>query len=334
MFDRVSLSPDSYDKLRFYSLARHALLEALLLAEVGRGQAVLLPEFLCRDLLAPLSLLRITPVWYAVDERMRPVVSSNDWPLANAVVAINYFGFAQDLAPFRSYVLRTGAILIEDNAHGFLSRDEDGTWLGSRATYGLFSIRKTLRIPDGAALMVNDPRAQERLPQQLPFEGPGLNPAQLHKARLRRIPMLGDALLRASTALARRMRLLRSGSELPQSDSRSELEMPAGANPWLGLRVALSNIDVDTEILRRRQAYAECVTLAARAGVDSVFEELPVHCAPYGFPFRSNPEGRRIMQGFADRHGFDLVTWPDLPAAIVDRAPEHYRNVLMVNFLW
>jgi hypothetical protein len=320
--------------VRFYSLARHALLQVLKMSGITPGQRVLMPAFLCRDLLAPLARVQATPAWYTVDERLQPVDAPDQWPVAAAVLAVNYFGFPQDLAPFRAYAERTGAVLIEDNAHGFLSRDDDGNWLGLRAPYGVFSIRKTLRIPDGAALRVNDFQVQECLPSQLPFDGPGLNPAQRHKARMRRIPMLGGALLRTSTVLARQVRKLRTGSELPQTDPHSEIELPAGANPWSGLRDALRNVDVDVEIQRRRQAYAACATLAAKTGVDPVFKELPVHCAPYGFPFRSNPTGRQIMQGFADRHGFDLVTWPDLPGAIVEHAPEHYRNVLMINFLW
>ena len=40
------------------------------------------------------------------------------------------------------------------------------------------------------------------------------------------------------------------------------------------------------------------------------------------------------MQAHAAHHGFDLVSWPDLPTEIVDQAPEHYRNVFLVNFLW
>jgi hypothetical protein len=334
MIKSTAVLPDSDNKVRFYSLARYALLDALRAADVRPGQKVLVPEFLCRDLLAPLSILHITPVWYGVNAELEPITPSVDWPLAAAVLSVNYFGFAQDLSPFRNYVARSGAVLIEDNAHGFLSRDDDGNWLGLRASYGVFSIRKTLRIPDGAALVVNDPRGQERLPPPLYFNGPGLNLAQRHKAKMRRIPMFGGALLRTSTVLARQIRKLRTGRELPKPDPYSETELPTGANPWCGLHGALRNVDVHAEILRRREAYAACAELAARAGVDPVFKELPVHCAPYGFPFRSNPAGRQIMQGFADRLGFDLVTWPDLPGVIVEQAPEHYRNVLIVNFLW
>ncbi|MBK6637140.1 MAG: DegT/DnrJ/EryC1/StrS family aminotransferase [Rhodocyclaceae bacterium] len=321
-------------RIRFYSLARYAFVQALQLGGVVTGQQVLLPSFLCRDMLASLASLQVAPVWYAVDERFQPVDAPDIWPPAVAVLAVNYFGFPQDLTPFRAYAVRTGAILIEDNAHGFLSQDAEGNWLGSRAPFGLLSMRKTLRIPDGAALLVNDSQGQDRLPPQLPFNGPGLNLAQLHKARMRCIPLVGDALLKTSTVLARRMRKFRTGSELPQADTHSELELPKGANPWSGLNDAWRNLDVDTEIRRRRHAYAECAEVAAKSGVDPVFKELPEHCAPYGFPFRSDAAGRRIMQDFADRHGFDLVNWPDLPGQIITQAPMHYRNVFLVNFLW
>ncbi len=334
MHETGSLPLKAGKGVRFYSLARYALLQALQLAGVAPGSKVLLPSYVCRDLLAPVYRLGAIPVWYEIDNQLEPANPPEDWPKAEVVLAINYFGFPQDLARFRAYTARTGAVLIEDNAHGFLSRDAERNWLGSRAAFGLFSMRKTLRIPDGAALQVHDPQAQERMQPQLPFDGSGLNPAQLYKAKMRRMPILGDALLSASTALARRVRRFRTGSELPQPDPHSENELPSGADPWSGLRNALLNVDVDAEIGRRRKTYAACAALAVRAGVNPVFKELPAYCAPYGFPFRGDAAGRRIMQGFADRYGFDLVTWPDLPGAIVEHAPEHYRNVLMVNFLW
>ena len=47
--------------------------------------------------------------------------------------------------------------------------------------------------------------------------------------------------------------------------------------------------------------------------------------------------GRELFAGMrrhAVSNGFDLVSWPDLPTEIVGRAPAHYRNVFLVNFLW
>lgn len=322
------------EAVRYYSLARHALLEGLRLAGVGKGDKVLLPAYICRDLLAPLAMLDATPVWYNVTPDMKPLAAPDSWPEAKVVLAINYFGFPQDLAPFEFYAANTGAVVIEDNAHGFLSRSEDGRWLGCRAGLGLFSIRKTLRIPDGAALKIREEKYLSRLPNQLPFDQPGLNPAQTKKAFLRSTPLLGEVLFRATTRLARLLRKWRTGSITPPSDPTAEREIPAAANPWDGLSRALAGYPLEHEISRRRSLYEAASAAGAKAGVTPVFSMLPEYCAPYGFPFRGSEASVAIMKRFAGNMGLDLVTWPDLPYGLESRAPDYYHNVYLINFLW
>ncbi len=222
-------------QVRYYSLARHALVEALRLAGVREGSRVLLPEYLCRDLMAPLHLLGAVPCWYPVASDMTPATAPADWPLVDVVLAVDYFGFPQDLAPFQAYADRTGAVVIEDNAHGYLSRDLAGQWLGCRTGLGVFSLRKTLRIPDGGALWFGAEYAARELPAQVAFDGTGVNPAQLTKARLRGLPVVGELAYRLSTGLARALRRWRTGSDIPAADPASEQALPAAANPWAGL---------------------------------------------------------------------------------------------------
>jgi hypothetical protein len=321
-------------QVRYYSLARHALIDALRLAGVRPGSRVLLPEYLCRDLLAPLHLLGAVPCWYLVAPDMTPAAASPDWPMAEVVLAVNYFGFPQDLRPFQAYAERTGAVVIEDNAHGYLSRDQAGQWLGCRTGLGVFSLRKTLRIPDGGALWVGAGYAAGELPAQAAFDGNGVNPAQLAKARLRSLPVVGEWAYRLSTGLARMLRKWRTGSYIPAADPASEQTLPAAANPWAGLLPALTECAVMAEIERRRMAYVRCAADGAQVGAVPVFAALPPHCVPYAYAFRGDAAALAGMRRHAVSHGFDLVSWPDLPTEIVDQAPEHYRNVFLVNFLW
>ncbi|MES2770839.1 MAG: DegT/DnrJ/EryC1/StrS family aminotransferase [Pseudomonadota bacterium] len=321
-------------QLRYYSLARYALIDALHLAGIGHGSRVLLPGYLCRDLLAPLHLLGALACWYEVAPDLSPAQSPELWPQADAVLAINYFGFAQDLRPFQSYAQRTGAVLIEDNAHGYLSRDQDGCWLGCRATLGLFSLRKTLRIPDGAVLWFSALPSTRTIPQQLPFSGHGLNPAQLSKARLRRLPLIGETLYRSSIALARWLRKQRTGSATPTTDPNSEYLVPGSPQPWSGLRAALAACVASREIERRRTAYLRCAEIGVRVGARPIFSHLPDYCAPYAFAFRADQTALDAMRRYAAEQGFDLVSWPDLPEEIVSQAPTHYCNVFLINFLW
>ena len=321
-------------QVRYYSLARHALVEALRLAGVRQGSRVLLPEYLCRDLLAPLHLLGAVPCWYPIAPDMTPATASVDWPVADVVLAVDFFGFPQDLAPFQAYAERSGAVVIEDNAHGYLSRDPAGQWLGCRTGHGVFSLRKTLRIPDGGALWVGPEYAARELPAQVAFDGTGVNPAQLTKARLRGLPLVGEWAYWLSTELARALRRWRTGSDIPAADPASEQALPAAANPWAGLLPALAACAVPAEIERRRAAYVRCAAIGKQVGALPVFATLPPHCAPYAFAFRGDAAALAGMKAHAAHHGFDLVSWPDLPTEIVDQAPEHYRNVFLVNFLW
>ncbi len=321
-------------QIRYYSLARYALIDALRLAGVRPGSRVMLPEYICRDLLAPVHLLGAIPCWYAVTSDFTPAIPPADWPVADVVLAVNYFGFPQDLAPFRAYAKLTGAVVIEDNAHGYLSRDQAGQWLGCRTGLGVFSLRKTLRIPDGGVLWLGEAFAARELPAQVPFDGAGINPVQLIKARLRGLPVAGEWAYRLSTALARVLRKWRTGSDVPAADPASEYTLPPSAHPWVGLLPALANSAVSAEIERRRAAYIRCAAAGELVGVVPVFAALPPYCAPYAYAFRGDAVALAGMRRYAACHGFDLVSWPDLPTEIVSRAPAHYFNVFLVNFLW
>jgi len=329
------LSESASGGIRYYSLARHALTEALRVAEIGPGDAVLLPEFLCRDVLASLSELNAIPRWYPVGEDLTPVGMPDAWPDARAVLAVDYFGFPQPLEPFRAYAARTGVLIIEDNAHGFLSRDENGQYLGTRGDLGIFSLRKTLPLADGAALMAGSPELAGRLRNQVPPAGLGYAPNAARKARLRRTPGVGVAVASVTTSLVRTLRRLRTDHAIPPPEREAETSIPHPPAPHAGLAKGLAALDVGSEIDRRRDLYRAAEQAARVIGIVPAFPGLPPLVAPYGFPFRTNAsEALREMNRWAVRRGLDLIRWPDLPDALTTSAPAHYRNLYLVNFLW
>lgn len=323
------------DPIIYFSLARYAFIEALKIAGVGMGSRVLLPSYICRDLLASLHVLGAIPCWYEVSTDLSPATESTLWPLADVVLLVNYFGFPQNLQPFLKYSTRTGAKIVEDNAHGYLSRDGEGCLLGCRVEMGLFSFRKTLRIPDGAALWI-DPRIASQITlNQKVFDGAGVSRAQLVKAFLRRLPMVGEFLYRTAIVTARLFRKYKTGNAFPTADSASEKQLPVLPNPWSGLLRALTSINGLIEVRRRRNSYRQCLEIATLvSGIDPVFPALPLNCSPYGFAFRGDINAQYKMSRYALKHGFDLVSWPDLPDEILPHAPEHYKNIFLVNFLW
>jgi hypothetical protein len=322
-----------YGSIRYYSLARYALIDALRLAGAVAGSSILLPEYICRDILASLHQIGAKPIWYEVSEDLKPLTSQEKWPIADIVLAINYFGFPQDLQPFKDYSIRVGALIIEDNAHGYLSRDENGELLGCRTNLGIFSMRKTIRIPDGAALWVKHGVHLNNLPSQLLFSGDGFMPAQKIKAILRSIPFIGNFLFGVSTALIRWIRKRLTGSGVPPRDPESEKILPTRPEPWKFLLANLTNFSMAREVDRRRKAYMECIQEADRVGATSVFKSLPTGCSPYGYSFRGSNVAVNAMKKFAESHQYDMVLWPDLPHEIMRKDRVHYRDVYLINFM-
>jgi len=330
--DLINLAFVNEGEIRYYSLARHALINAFKVIGIHSKSRILLPEFLCRDLLAPVNMFGAIACWYEVDNDLSPLLAPEYWPLADVVLMVNYFGFPQNMAPFKAYADRTGAIIIEDNAHGFLSRDEDGRFLGCRVNFGIFSIRKTLRIPDGAALWIKTLPNLNLAPKQLPFIGVGVNPAQLKKLHIRSLPLIGNFLFKAITKFIRILRSHASSSK--RSDAASESNISIKPEPWHRLLPTLKALDPQDEIKRRRSAYLKCLERCEKLGGISVSSSLPYYCVPYAYAFRGSKCVISAMQSYADLHGFDMVTWPDLPGEIVTQAPEHYRNIFLINLAW
>jgi hypothetical protein len=311
--------------VRFYGFARRALVEALALADAGGGR-VLLPGFLCRDLLASAAAARAEPAFYAVSPDLSPAEDPARWPDSRAVLAVDYFGWTQDLAPFEAYARRTGAAVIEDAAHALFSRDSAGRLLGTRAPLGLLSLRKSLPLPNGGALLASGAASGARLPPQLPFvPAAGRRPAL--KAALR--PLLALAGAPAANACLDALRALRGGAA---ADPDSERALPEPAEPCSELGRPLVCADPAVEASRRRALWAHCDGLARRAGLAPVFPVLPDGAVPYAYPLRT-ADLAAARKVFAPA-GLRVLPWPDLPSAVAASCPAHYRDVALVHFLW
>lgn len=314
--------------VRFYGHGRNALAEALRLAGAS-GRRVLLPSFVCRDLLSAVAAAGAEPVFHGVTADLRPDEDPSRWPDAAAVLAVDYFGFPQDLAPYEAYARRGGAVVIEDAAHGLFSRDASGRLLGARAPLGVLSLRKSLPLPNGGALLASAPAFISRLPPQIPFAAvPGRRPAL--KAAARPLLALGGAkAAHAALTAARSLRGDASGHVGPDPDS--ERVLPP-APPCPELERPLVCADPAIEASRRRALWSFCDGLARRAGLAPVFASLPDGAVPYGYAFRA--EDLTAARAVFAAEGLTTLPWPDLPSAVQESASRADRSVALVHFLW
>ncbi len=318
----------------WYSYGRFALVDALLLAHVRPGDHVLLPSFICRDVLAAVRELGALPEWYRVPQSLT-ITDSTTWPTARAVIAVNYFGFPQNLEPFLAYAQRTGAVLIEDNAHGWLSSDPTGAVLGERTALGMTSVRKTVRSVDGAFLSVGE---GVRIDPSVALPGP--NDMDIRRVAVgtyirRWVSAIERAtklpLMNAMRYVIRRLRGAAGRAPIPNDDSL-EYRLPTGRHIHRSSRRLIDRVDTNAEISRRRNLYVEVGRRLRHVTCTPIFPDLPPGTCPQGFPIIADDDHladvRRALRGT----GLELMSWPDLPHGHEHELP-HYSQVYLVNFL-
>jgi len=251
-----------------------------------------------------------------------------------AVLAVNYFGFAQDLAPFREYCLRTGATLIEDNAHGFLSKDTSGVLLGTRADLGITSIRKTFRLVNGAALYFSGTRYSGLVSEQVEFQsgsapkGFVLRKASAQIQRSTKIPSLS-----LFQFAIRMVRLLATGSRLPKSTQESETELPTPVAPHRSVKELIASLQPKVEVERRQKLFAEVHKQVKALDIELIFSDMHPSVSPYGFAFIGDSDSVNSVRNKLRGLSVEVIHWPDLPDAVNVPEDHFYRNVWVVNFL-
>lgn len=304
--------------------------DALRYAGVKSGDSVMLPNFICRDLLASVAELGAKTIFYEVDRSLKP--SSLDMTKnVKAIVAVNYFGFAQNLKIFKDFAMTTGAIIIEDNAHGYLSRDENNQQLGSREKFGITSFRKTLIVDDGAILTTT--LSETEIDQQLPFD----DSAKSNRNKFLQLLSSFEKRTKISAVavgqfISQTIRLVTTGSRLPRPDKFVETKIPGLPNPHRRSIESLQNLNESAEISRRRNLYLKLQPQVVEAGAKLIFDALPDNTCPYGLPVYATAQVKKKLTKIARKNRVTLMSWPDLPNDVVSTAPDFLKNVWLLNF--
>jgi len=135
-------------------MGRDALSLAVSCLELKMDDTVVLPAYLCREVLRPflgrtrVMFYDIMPDLAVEPAAIRQIVAKNK---VKVLMIINYFGFLQ---PYRKEIKEIctehGVILIEDCAHSLLTEGS-----GDVGDISIYSFRKILPVPDGGGLKMN-----------------------------------------------------------------------------------------------------------------------------------------------------------------------------------
>lgn len=336
------MSPHESQRL-YYAYARHALVTALRLVRVESGSRVLLPEFVCRDVLASLRAIGAETIFYEIDEELQPRLSMTLKRALNsvarppaAIIAVNFFGFPANLARVRELLPTLQVPVIEDNAHGWLSADHSGTPLGSRTEVGITSVRKTIRIPDGAYVEWRNVGTLDTRALHEPLAPRAeLLPVSF---RMRRAMSQIDAhtpiavmpIARNTVRVLRRIR----GKPAVSDNAAEEWNLPANRNPHRESLKIIGQVDNAREIARRRRLFELCEDLATKFGVQRPFVALPEHVSPQGFPYFFDTDGAVSFAQAVRRHRIgEDIAWPALPSNTSLAEDSRLRSLHLVNFL-
>ena len=322
----------SSDRVHFFSLARYALIEALEISGMTKKDYVLVPEYICKEVVEIIELSGVNIFFYRVNDDLTPAKSSDQWPKAKTVLVVNYFGFPQNLLPFQEYSKRVGATIIEDNAHGFLSKDSNGKWLGMRTDIGIFSLRKTLCLSDGAAIVLNSDMYSFINPQLSPM-GHGFIVFIKAKCKIKQIPFVGVFLWKSIVFTMKIYRKIMFNIGIDEADYKYKTKIAHIKNPNKNLFKDLRALfDKEKyEIERRRDLYCRILLMAKRNKLKPIFNRIPSNVVPYCFPFRATEDAAALLSKDISSLGLKLFKWPDLPQNITDS--NKYKNIWIVNFL-
>jgi len=284
--ERAPGFPFTAPRLVPFYFARNAVFHAVRLLGLS-GREVLVPAYHHGVEVSALVAGGAIPRFVRVDARLR-LDLDHLLRLANprtaAVYVIHYAGFAQPMDEVRAAARRLGVPVIEDCALSLFAA-EGSRPLGSTGEVAVFCFYKSLPVPNGGALVVNDPALRAALPR--PVGAPPVSTLS-HAAG----SLLAHLALRAGPAGEWFRTLARRSAQLFR-DASGLRPLSTGTAVFDGEAVRLGMSRLSWRILRRTDP--EAVTAARRRNyflllaslrqaAEPLFSELPPGACPLFYP--------------------------------------------------
>jgi len=166
----------------YFFSARYALAAAIEALGLSAGDEILVPSYNCGSEVDPILHLNVKPVFYRIGrdllvdfDDLRSKITDG----VKAILATHFLGFPQPIEEIKSICTERKVFLVEDCAHAFLSA-KNGNYLGSYGDAAIFSLLKTLPVPNGGILTLNN----DRLCYTNPSSKPGFLPTFLYAGEL------------------------------------------------------------------------------------------------------------------------------------------------------
>ncbi|MBI5543922.1 MAG: DegT/DnrJ/EryC1/StrS aminotransferase family protein [Deltaproteobacteria bacterium] len=158
---------------RWLFLGRNAVYRGLRALGLGAGELVLMPALHHGVEVEAALAAGVRVEFYPVDLSLQPDLDAVRRRMRSAgarvLYAIHFIGYPQPLVEMQAIAREAGAYLIEDCALALFSATSEGVPLGSVGDASIFSLYKTLPIPDGGVLWLAQGRDSLPEPRRPPW---------------------------------------------------------------------------------------------------------------------------------------------------------------------
>lgn len=155
---RAILFPFDSPCSQYFFSARYAMAAGIRALGIKHGDAVLLPAYTCGVEIDPFLHHGILPRFYRIGADLKTDVKDLAKRLTGEVKAVlvtHFLGFPQPIDEIRAVCDEKNVLILEDCAHALLS-SQKGRDLGTFGDISFFSLLKTLPVPNGGILVINN----------------------------------------------------------------------------------------------------------------------------------------------------------------------------------
>ncbi len=316
LFSDITIDSD----LIFFDLGRDALLCGVEALDIKPGGTILIPAYMCNSTIEPLRNAGYDIIFVDVKEDLNfdlniveeLIRGSN----VEAILSVHYFGFPTNIQDLAYLCKKYSVKVIEDCAHSFLTKIH-GKPVGLSGDVAIFSMRKTLAIPDGGALKLNVgiPLSHQVIEKKMQWfkEILYLVSRMLEST----ICFIGFPNL-YSNRVEKVKKVIRN-IRPKRHDNYGFTSRALPVKSSFQLKAYLHDIDYKTYIMeRRKHNYNLLVVETEKLGLKSLFPQLPDGCVPQCFILIDE---KKQLTPWLREHGIGAVTWPgpELPQEVADR---------------
>jgi dTDP-4-amino-4,6-dideoxygalactose transaminase len=287
------------------SSGRDSLNLIIRILSLTQNDEVLLPSYLCGDMLSPFREEGINFKFYKINEDLSIDIGDLKKKITRetrTLLIIYYFGYPQPIKEIRKLSQEHSLYLVEDVVQSFLSK-YDGQPLGSFGDLAFTSYRKFTPVLDGSLLFINN----HELEPQLKWRNLSLH--HFLYIWLRCLAMGLKTLYLNSYFVPKPLFLsLFTWSE----EMLNRYPKPAEISCFS--RNMLNKLDFDRLILKRRVNFQYLLDKWHFSSVRPLYRELPEDVCPLGFPVLA--ENREfVKQELIKRGIYTPVHW-NLPTEV------------------